>query len=110
MRFTKYVVVYIRLMHGHRRVNMHIGSMSAYLHEGLQARGQIWSVGSICLVTRTYINFLLGVFVNDVIHNAEGAREGRCRCTRVPLWVHARADMASREWAYAFVSTNILRG
>ena len=98
MRFTEYVVVYLRLMHDHRRVNMHTGSMSTYLHEGLQARAQIWSVGSICLVTR--INILLHVFMNDVIHNAEGAREGRYGCTQGPLWVHARADMGSREWAY----------
>ena len=34
---------------------------------------------------------------NDVIYDTDGAREGRYGCIRGPIWVHARADMGSRE-------------
>ena len=35
--------------------------------------------------------------VNDVIYDAEGAREGQYWCTRGLIWVQVRADMGSRE-------------
>ena len=34
--------------------------------------------------------------MNDVIHDAEGAREDRYGCRRGLIWVHVRADMGSR--------------
>ena len=37
--------------------------------------------------------------VNDIRNNAEGARECRYRCTRDPIWLQVRADMATSKWA-----------
>ena len=37
--------------------------------------------------------------VNDVIYDAEYARDGRYGCTRGTIRVHVKADMGSREWA-----------
>ena len=37
--------------------------------------------------------------VNNVIYDAEGAREGRYGCTRGPIWIHVRAIMGSCEGA-----------
>ena len=76
----------------------------------VKALGQIWSVGPICLATRRLPRFKLFITclrsgslcrgdVNDVIYDAEGAREGRYWCTREPLLVHVRADVGSRERA-----------
>ena len=39
---------------------------------------------------------LWGGGMNDIIYDAEGAREGRYGFTRGPLWVHMRADMGEQ--------------
>ena len=49
-----------------RRFTRHIGPVAPYLHESLQARGQIWSTGPICLVMRQWtclLNFISHVFI-----------------------------------------------
>ena len=37
--------------------------------------------------------------VNDVIYDAEGAREGQYGCTQGLIWFHVGADRGSRERA-----------
>ena len=37
--------------------------------------------------------------VNDIIYDAEGAREGQYGCTQGLIWVHVRANIYSHEQA-----------
>ena len=46
--------------------------------------------------------------VNDVIYDAEGAREGRYGCMRGRLWVHVRADIGSREQAVIGLESRVV--
>ena len=46
--------------------------------------------------------------MNDVIYDAKGLSEGQNWCTGGPIWVHARADISTCEWAVMGLESRVV--